>query len=1015
MRFLSFCITTILISGILICNKSYGQVLLQYAADTSGGLFSLAANTSGTNLARVNGVTEPATPCTAGGYSCSNFSANVTFDTTESAIEVTVSPNSGYYLAVYGFSCQLRISINGPDSVKYAYSVDGGHTWPYQLVDFSPNMGACGALMTTGSWVDSFAVGYPNTLRFRIYGFDATAAAGQLQIENLYINGNVLASDGCTIPTGLYSSGITDSTATANWSPVAGATGYEIQYRPIGSSVWITQGATVPTGNLTGLMCNTTYEYQISTNCSGGGTSPFSGSSLFRTPICYCPVPTGLADSAITATSAKLYWTPAVNSVAYRLRYWQVGSTMIDSTILLTPSQSFAGLPCGTDYQFQVQNICSDTSAYTDSFSFATLSCACPTPTGLDTAAVTATTTKVTWLPVTGDLYYTLKYKPVGGSVWTTDTTTLTSRVISGLTCGTPYEFEVSSYCTIPSSSSFSLPDTFNTAACLCPTPSVIGATSTSTTSATLKWHNIVWSSYYNFSYKKVGTTTWYLDTAQDTEKVITGLECGTSYEFQVQAYCPGLEGLGSVSAPVTFSTNRCLPVSRSSGAINVYFNYPVDTTVAIGTKAKYVDHAFADTIIGYINRAKYSIDVCQSNYVQNADFSNIAAAIDSAYTQRGVTVRWIYDGNQPNTGKSYITTGIQSLASPTTAGYGAMHNKFMIIDAVSGNTNDPIVCTGSASWTDTSLNYSFNNLIFLQDSALAAAYKAEFDMMWGSTGATTNSTTAKFGTAKTSLGLDTFVVGGNLVELYFSPTDGTDAHVLSSIASATTDLYFGMYGFTNNGDALAIDAARMAGAYTTGMIDQISESGTAYATLSTTLSNPLVIYAGAYQYGNEYLIVDPSNYCSDPQLLTGSCDWTTAANTLNDENMIIVHSGTVANEYYQSFKFNYTEWGGHLATFANCSLAHVSGPVMPLMDESFMVYPNPTTQTTAISYNLTGAWKVSVSVMDLFGRNIISVLKDAEQTEGSYAYSINIPNPGVYIVKLTAGDMVYTRKVVKY
>ena len=39
---------------------------------------------------------------------------------------------------------------------------------------------------------------------------------------------------------------------------------------------------------------------------------------------------------------------------------------------------------------------------------------------------------------------------------------------------------------------------------------------------------------------------------------------------------------------------------------------------------------------------------------------------------------------------------------------------------------------TGSTNWTNPSNLFNYNNLIFIQDEALAKAYTIEFEEMWG-------------------------------------------------------------------------------------------------------------------------------------------------------------------------------------------------------------------------------------------------------------------------------------------
>ena len=126
----------------------------------------------------------------------------------------------------------------------------------------------------------------------------------------------------CGIPDSIADSAITGSTAYVYWSPVVGAVGYNIQYRPVGTTSWSTATSTTNYKTVTGLSPLTTYEYNVQTVCSG---SP----SLFSTGV-----DTLTTDSASTAgiSAANLavdafyvYPNPAVGSpvVSYQLRVAQ--------------------------------------------------------------------------------------------------------------------------------------------------------------------------------------------------------------------------------------------------------------------------------------------------------------------------------------------------------------------------------------------------------------------------------------------------------------------------------------------------------------------------------------------------------------------------------------------------------------------------------------------------------------------------------------------------------------------
>ena len=988
--------------------------ILTYTTDTSGALSSVATFASGTSLSRVNGAVEPAGICSSG-FSTTNFTSTTTYSTTLPAVQVSATPSAGYALNVTGFSVDIRRSNTGPVSVRYAYSTDGGTTWIDQGVDQAPNYGSCGVTVTA-TWSLLFTVNAPSTLLFRVYGFNASGTGGTFQIMNLIINGTVVATTGCTVPTGLSVTGLTTTAATLNWTAVPGALSYNIQYRPVGSSTWTSTTSTTTSINISGLTCATNYEYQVETVCSSG-TSGFSPSSTFVTSACPgCPMPTSLFASSVTLSSATLNWHSAIGAAGYVAQYRQTGTTTWTTTSTIDTFWNITGLSCGTTYEFQVQTVCSgsSTSAFTASTTFTTITCACPAPVGLSVTGVTTSAGTLNWTAATGALSYNIQYRQYGTTTWSSTTSSTNSVGLTSLACGTTYEFQVQSVCSITSSSAWSASDTFSTSACLCPYPTGLSATAITTTTATLSWTSVVWAVSYYVHYRPVGTSTWITDSTTATSVAITGLTCGTTYEFQVETVCGGL-GTGSYSPSVTFTTASCV-TGGSSGKINIYFNQPVDNTVSSGVNAVYLNSCMADTIIAYINRAKYSIDIAQYDYNQSSGFANIATAVNNAYLA-GKKVRWIYDGSQSNTGLALLNSGIHTLASPTTSAYGIMHNKFVLIDANSTDANDAIVNTGSEDWGVTQFNYCYNNTVFIQDSAMAHVFKQEFDMMWGDTGVVPNPVLSKFGPYKTDLGRHTFSIGGKTVELYFSPSDGTDSHIQSSINSANTDLYFGVYTFTEVTDANDIVAKYTGGVYTAGIVDQYSSTtGSAYPILTSGLGTNLKTYTGSYIYHNKMLIVDPSNFCSDPLVLTGSHNWTTSANTLNDENVIIIHNDTVANIYYQSFVANYASLGGTVTPIANCSTLHTNSPALEIMNDgnSLLVYPNPVEQSTNISYNLSTDQTISLGIYNIVGQEVMPIITNKLQQAGDYNYSVNTLTPGIYFVKFTVGQMTYTKKIVK-
>ncbi|MFM7730902.1 MAG: phospholipase D-like domain-containing protein, partial [Flavobacteriales bacterium] len=52
----------------------------------------------------------------------------------------------------------------------------------------------------------------------------------------------------------------------------------------------------------------------------------------------------------------------------------------------------------------------------------------------------------------------------------------------------------------------------------------------------------------------------------------------------------------------------------------------------------------------------------------------------------------------------------------------------------------------------------------------------------------------------------------------------------------------------------------------------------------------------------HKYLITDHGQPNADPQLWVGSHNWSTNANTRNDENTLVIHDANLVNQYYQEF-----------------------------------------------------------------------------------------------------------------
>jgi hypothetical protein len=98
-------------------------------------------------------------------------------------------------------------------------------------------------------------------------------------------------------------------------------------------------------------------------------------SSLGCTPPNPCGIPTALTTTGLTQTTATLEWAAVSASTGYNIRYRKTNATAWTTTTSSTNSKYLTGLIKNTNYEFQVQNVCSASS--TSNFS---ASCTFKTP-----------------------------------------------------------------------------------------------------------------------------------------------------------------------------------------------------------------------------------------------------------------------------------------------------------------------------------------------------------------------------------------------------------------------------------------------------------------------------------------------------------------------------------------------------------------------------------------------------------------------------------------------------------
>jgi len=442
----------------------------------------------------------------------------------------------------------------------------------------------------------------------------------------------------------------------------------------------------------------------------------------------------------------------------------------------------------------------------------------------------------------------------------------------------------------------------------------------------------------------------------------LTGLQPATFYYVE----CYSVNGNDTAFSNIgIYST-----ASNSTGVIRPYFNHSVDVSVSTGVDAQNITTYFNDTIKAYMDLAQSTLDIC----VYNASDATIATAINDAYN-RGVAVRYIADDDVVNSMLSSLNSNIPIVyRDPAVA--GIMHNKFIIVDA--NSTNNSWVMGGSTNWTNpTNLFNDYNNIIFIQDEAIAKAYTLEFEEMWAGT----------FGTNKMDNTPHKFVVDGKNLEVYFSPSDQTTSKILEVINDVDYTLEFGLLSFTRNdlGQAV-IDVHNSFGTNVRGIIEDVNTTGSEFATLIAAGVNVKSHMGITYAFHHKYAIADADVTASNPTVLTGSHNWSSNAENNSDENTLVIHDATIANIYLQEFTERFNELG-------------TSG-IDELIQLDITIFPNPS------------AGKVEVK-SDVVIQQINLYAVDGKLLNTTEESVIQINTKGIYFIKIITEKGISVKKIV--
>lgn len=258
--------------------------------------------------------------------------------------------------------------------------------------------------------------------------------------------------------------------------------------------------------------------------------------------------------------------------------------------------------------------------------------------------------------------------------------------------------------------------------------------------------------------------------------------------------------------------------------------------------------------------------------------------------------------------------------------GSGLMHHKFAIIDR-------QWVVTGSANWTASDFfgdpgrlasRGNANHLLWFRSPAIAATFQTEFDLMWGD--GPGNLPDSLFGRAKPPRSPQSVRVGQTRVLVQFSPsslrlpweqsTNGTIARYLTQ-AQQQVDL--ALFVFSEQAIADVLEARSQQGTQIRLLIDpgfayrpyselldafgltlpdrdcRVEPNNRPWATPLGTAGVPRLAPGDTLHH--KFAVIDRQ------RVLTGSHNWSAAANENNDETFLVIEDATLADRFSAEFE----------------------------------------------------------------------------------------------------------------
>jgi len=257
--------------------------------------------------------------------------------------------------------------------------------------------------------------------------------------------------------------------------------------------------------------------------------------------------------------------------------------------------------------------------------------------------------------------------------------------------------------------------------------------------------------------------------------------------------------------------------------------------------------------------------------------------------------------------------------------GTGLMHHKFIVVDG-----QRSIIASANFTLSDVHGDMARpasrgnpNNLITIDSPVVAGWLRDEFNLMWGDgPGGQPNSL---FGAQKPARPLQSTQVGDSTIAVQFSPMkkqvpfeQRTNGTIAQSVGQATRSIDAALFVFSEQAIADALERSHRKGSRVRVLIDPsflLRDYSEALDLLGVTLRrnncqvepgqrpwNPPIDTVGAPDLPPGDLLHHKFAIVDGQTVITGSHNWSDAADANNDETLLLVQQGTIATLFQREF-----------------------------------------------------------------------------------------------------------------